>query len=155
MHLLTYTSFINNSRPVIAIQPVVVWQNALLSYNLMSATIPTLKGFVKGFTTGGVGYTEDMSAGRSSGNNTTSFQLRSLSKSKTKAALVPEGYTECEAQVTSVQRNPSGAGGGRGGLGAHEAPRERSRSNQEENASIVSYDSRRIMLKREWAVSRE
>jgi hypothetical protein len=151
LHLTTYSSFINHDRPLISITNTIVWQNILLSYSLMSCTIPTLKGFLKGLTTGGVGYTEDISGVRSSGNNNSnSYQLRSLPKANTKATLMPEGYTECEARVTSVQRS-----GGEQGSADEAAPRERSRSNLGDGGSVVSFDSQRIMLKREWAVSRE
>jgi len=44
--------------------PSLLLQEILLAYALMSATIPCLKSFVQGFTTGGVGYVIDPNAGR-------------------------------------------------------------------------------------------
>jgi hypothetical protein len=66
MYLLAYSKFIHDRRPAIRIVSTVAWQNVLLSYNLMSATIPSLKGFTQGFMTAGVsfGYAQE---GRATG----------------------------------------------------------------------------------------
>lgn len=152
MHLIAYSEFNNHDRQAIDIAPAVVWQNALLSYNLMSATIPALKGFVSEFTTGGVGYTADMSvSGGKSGNsgNSDSYELRSLPKSKTKVKLLPQGYPDSKARVTSVQRNTK-----RASSRVDRTSKDRSRSNQDEIESIASHDSRRIMIERGWEISR-
>jgi hypothetical protein len=149
MHFITYSDFIKHDSQAIDIAPAVVWQNTLLSYNLMSATIPALKGFVKGFTTGGVGYSRDMSVsggGNASGN---SYELRSISKSRTRVRLVPQDYAESQVQVTSVQRTPQGASSR-----LDKTSRERLRSDHDETESITSFDSNRIMIKRDWEVSR-
>jgi hypothetical protein len=148
MHFISYTDYIKHDRQAIDIAPAVVWQNALLSYNLMSATIPALKGFVKEFTTGGVGYSKDMSM--SGGNaSSNSYELRSLSKSRTKVRLVPQDYAESEVQVTSVQRTPPGASSR-----LDKTSREKLRSDKDETDSITSFGSHRIMIKRAWEVSR-
>lgn len=57
----------------------------------MSATIPSLKSFVEGFTTGGVGYKIDHNAGRvfttgTIGGSNSSDQSHKLKESKARAA---------------------------------------------------------------------
>lgn len=61
MYLLSTTTYLESHSTGTALVPTVVWQEILLAYSLMSATIPCLKSFVEGFTTGGMrnGYTED------------------------------------------------------------------------------------------------
>jgi hypothetical protein len=149
MHLINYSDFHSHNRQAIDIVPAVVWQNALLSYNLMSATIPALKGFVKGFTTGGLGYTTDMSTSGGRSGNSDSYELRSLPKSKTRVKLLPKGYAESKARVSSVQRNLKAAS-----PRVDRTTRDRSRSCQDEIESIASHDSRRIMIERGWEISR-
>ncbi|KUJ13767.1 uncharacterized protein LY89DRAFT_720987 [Mollisia scopiformis] len=53
MYLLSFTSYIDSKSSGTAIVPTMIWQEILLGYSLMSATIPCLKAFVEGFTTGG------------------------------------------------------------------------------------------------------
>jgi hypothetical protein len=143
MYLITYSDFHSHNRQAIDIVPVVVWQNALLSYNLMSATIPALKGFVKGFTTGGVGYTTDMSTSGGRSRNDDSYELRSLPKSKMNVKLLPKGYAESKVRVSSVQRNPKAASSR-----VDRITRDKLRSYQDETESIASHDSRQIMIER-------
>jgi hypothetical protein len=149
MHLTTYSDFIHHGYRGIAITAPVVWQNVLLSYNLMSATIPALKGFMKGFTTGGMGYTGDTCLeARSSGN---SYKMRTIPKPKPKhkVALLPQDYPESAACVTSgphpledsfpraarTEDSPDG-------------------NNKQESDSIASHDSRKIMIRKDWEILR-
>ena len=102
MHFETYSSFIHHGDRGVAIVAPVVWQNALLSYHFMSATIPALKGFMTGFTTGGMGYTSGtISTLQGSGGNN-SYNMLSVPKAKPKVPLPPEGYPESATRVTSV-----------------------------------------------------
>jgi hypothetical protein len=149
MYLITHSNFHTHNRQAIDIVPAAVWQNALLSYNFMSATIPALKGFVKGFTTGGVGYTTDMSTSGGRSGYSDSYELRSLPKSKTNVKLLPKGYPESKVLVSSVQRNSKTASSR-----VDRTRRDRSRSCQDEIESIASHDSRRIMIERGWEISR-
>ncbi|KAE8449035.1 hypothetical protein EG329_008623 [Mollisiaceae sp. DMI_Dod_QoI] len=57
MYLLSSTSYIESHSTGTAIVPTIVWQEIVLGYSLMSATIPCLKSFVESFTTGGVRHT--------------------------------------------------------------------------------------------------
>ncbi|KAF2190330.1 hypothetical protein K469DRAFT_561378 [Zopfia rhizophila CBS 207.26] len=148
MHLKSYSDFIHSGDRGVAIATLVVWQNALLSYNFMSATIPTLKGFMIHFTTGGLGYTHDMSTIAGSGGGGTSsnhtYKMQSLSKVKAKVAL-PQGYPESTTRVTSVPRCPQKdtgkavrrVGDGNGDWG------------KQESESIASHDSRKIMIRKD------
>ena len=49
--------------------PLIIWQEILMSYLLMSTTIPCPKGLVEQFTTGGMGYTEDLTTGKGAAPN--------------------------------------------------------------------------------------
>jgi hypothetical protein len=53
-----------SSKKGIAISPLIIWQETLMSYSLMSTTIPCLKGFVEQFTTGGMGHTGDLTTSK-------------------------------------------------------------------------------------------
>jgi hypothetical protein len=149
MYLITYSDFHSHNHQAIDIVPGVVWQNALLSYNFMSATIPALKGFVKGFTTGGVGYTSGMSTSGGRSGDSDGYELRSLLKAKTNVKLLPKGHAESKVRVSSAQRNPKAASSR-----VDRTTRDRSRSCQDETESIASHDSRRIMIQRGWEISR-
>lgn len=78
-YLMAYSVFIRSGNRGVALSPPIVWQEILLGYSLMSTTIPCLKGFVSQFTTGGMGYTEDLSTGYGA-----SYQMDSI-KSKASA----------------------------------------------------------------------
>lgn len=100
MYLVTYTHFIHNGSAGVVVTPPLIWQNVLLSYSLMSATIPCLKGFMKGFTTGGMGCTntgtlEGSRSGGAGGSN--NYQRYSV---KAKAAATLGGLS---SMITSVQ----------------------------------------------------
>lgn len=149
MHLVTFSDFVLDMRPATDIAPVVVWQNVLLSYNLISATIPALKGFVKGFTTGGVGYTRNISVSGGGDASHNSYELRPISLFRGRVKLVPEDYPDSEVRVTTRERRPKAASSR-----AHKTTNERMRSHNDEIASIHSGESRQIMIKRHWEVSR-
>lgn len=147
MHVITYAHFIRNGHRGVAITTPVVWQNVLLSYNFMSATVPALKGFMSRFTTGGMGYTADVSThGTSSGN---SYKMRSLSKSKTKASLVPRSYPESATHISSepqpLKRSP---------LSAVKRIKDESTDEIHESVSIASHESQKIMIRKDWEISR-
>ena len=55
MYLRAYSQFIRSGNRGVAITSTMVWQEILLGYSLISATVPCLKGFVKSFKTGGLG----------------------------------------------------------------------------------------------------
>lgn len=111
----------------------------------MSATIPALKGFMAGFITGGMGYTGDMSGGGGSSGNSNSYQMLALNtkgRANKNEELLPKGYPQSVAYVTSI---PFGAGDGEG---------SRSRRAISEQESIRSESSQKIIIKKDWGVSR-
>lgn len=86
--LLSCTSLLTSMdghQSAIDIVSTVSWQSILLSYSLMSATTPLLKGFTQGFMTAGIalGYSR---GGTAIGSSETpdSYQLRSLTRPKAK-----------------------------------------------------------------------
>ncbi|OCL13909.1 hypothetical protein AOQ84DRAFT_385085 [Glonium stellatum] len=54
----TYISHLRNPDPSLSLAIPLAWQESLLGYSLISATIPCLKSFMKNFQTGGVGFTQ-------------------------------------------------------------------------------------------------
>ena len=54
----TYISHLNNPDPSLSLAVPSAWQESLVGYALISATIPCLKSFMKNFQTGGVGFTQ-------------------------------------------------------------------------------------------------
>jgi hypothetical protein len=120
-----------------------------MTYNLMSATIPSLKGFTQGFMTAGIslGYaTEGTTLGGLSGTYQ-SYQLRSMRKSKPSSRVAPDEFTESQAIATTAQVDPNQRSTRTNADGPRCYP--------DEAASIASHDSRKIMIKREWEVSIE
>lgn len=112
----------------------------------MSATIPTLKGFMKGFTTGGLGYSEDMSKGTNNSNNSSnSYNMVSLSKLKTKAGLLPEDYPASAACVSSYPKSGSASS-----TGLNKATMS---GDSQERGSIASVGSRKILIRKDWEIT--
>jgi hypothetical protein len=152
IYLISYSRFINNRQPAISVVPTVAWQNALLSFNLMSATIPSLKGFTQGFMTAGVslGYArEGTTSGGMSGTHQ-SYELRSLAKSQTRPKVPPGDFVKSQASATSIRGNMK-----RDSIKPTVAAKDGPRCYHEESASIASHDSRQIMIKREWEISED
>jgi hypothetical protein len=149
MYLLAYSRFVNHHRPAIRIVSTVAWQNVVLSYNLMSATIPSLKGFTQGFMTAGVslGYAREGVTTGASGTQQ-SYELRSLSKLRSKVS--PQEFLKAQASATSVQGKAKPKS-----TRTNVTAKDGSRCYHEESASIASHDSQQIMIKREWKVSNE
>jgi hypothetical protein len=118
----------------------------------MSATTPLLKGFTQGFMTAGIalGYSRE---GTTAGGNgmSGSYQLRSL-KSRESRPNVPNGMpqdvTKPQAYNTSVLGNAR-----QKATGFATSSKDDSRHDHE-SASIASHDSRQIMIKREWKISK-
>lgn len=85
LYLLTQTHYLEHpsaSPNTVSAVPSLLYQEILISYALMSATIPCLKSFVEGFTTGGVGYVTDPNAGRvptvTTNDSEGSYELRKV-----------------------------------------------------------------------------
>lgn len=83
-YLVTSIRFLSSNRTGVHIAATVIWQQVLLGYSLMSATIPMLRKFVQNFTTGGMGFTQgmdvDISSNQHSQLTTTALQMSVLSK---------------------------------------------------------------------------
>lgn len=58
LFIKTYISHLNNPDPSLSLAVPSAWQESLVGYALISATIPCLKSFMKNFQTGGVGFTQ-------------------------------------------------------------------------------------------------
>ncbi|USP80150.1 hypothetical protein yc1106_07424 [Curvularia clavata] len=150
MYMLAYSDFAQNGQSAIQIVSTVAWQDTLLSYSLISATTPILKGFTQGFKTTGLSlaYARDPTTGEVSGAQT-SFELRSLTKWKSRTKAAPQDTTP-QAHTTSIQgrskrksKMTTLASKAKDGVQCY----------QDESASIVSQESRQVMIRQEWEAS--
>jgi hypothetical protein len=150
MYLLAYSRFVNGGRSAIHIVSTVAWQNALLSCNLISATTPTLKGFAQAFKTKGLSlaYARDPVTGELSGAQT-SFAMKSLTKSKSRPSVSPDETTS-QVHTTSVQGNLKRKSK-MSGLASK--AKDGMQCYRDESASIVSQESRRVMIRQEWEIT--
>lgn len=150
MYMLAYSKFTNHDQSAIQIVSTVAWQDTLLSFSFISATTPILKGFTQGFKTTGLSlvYARDPITGEVSGAQT-SFKLRSLTRAKRKSKASIHNTTP-QVNTTSIQgrskRNskmmtlsPKGQDG--------------AQCYHDESASIVSHESRQVMIRQEWEIS--
>jgi hypothetical protein len=147
--MLAYSRFISSHQPATGVASTAAWQSILLSYSLMSATIPSLKGFTQGFMTQGValGYSERIPIGTSYGTQR-SYELQSLHKSRSRSQTPPMEVTGSQVPATLVPRVPK-----RDTTGVGVVPKDETQCYHEENASITSHGSQQIMIKREFHVS--
>lgn len=90
LYLRFQSNYIRISSSGTAIVPVILFQEIYLGYSLMSATIPCLKSFVQGFTTGGVGYERDEPWLFSTSSSRDRFKMRSIAKKLPLPTLPPE-----------------------------------------------------------------
>ena len=151
IHLITYSKFINNHQPAINIVSTVAWQSVLLSYNLISATSPMLKGFTEGFMTAGtsLGYVQErITTGGGSGVSG-GYELHSLTKTKSRSKISQPDVANSQSQAVHFEWNTKSL------------PKASKRTSKDdlrcynESASIASHESQRIMIKREWKASTE
>lgn len=146
MHFLAYLKFMDNYQLAIDIVSTVTWQSILLSYSLISATTPLLKGFTQGFMTAGIalGYSREGTTVGSSGTSG-SYQLRSLTRPKAKSNM-PKSMLR---DVIKPREHESLV------LGNTKQTSIGYKTSQEdyESASIMSHDSRQIMIRRECKVT--
>ncbi|KAH7088146.1 hypothetical protein FB567DRAFT_332148 [Paraphoma chrysanthemicola] len=151
-HLIAYSKFINDQQQAIDITSVINWQNILLSYSLMSATLPTLKGFTEGFNTAGVslGYGRDGTTYGANSGTHGSHELQTISRIRTRPKLVTneDGLTESQPYTTAIEQESN-----RMSTRAESASKDQVNCYHDEGASITSHDSQRIMIKQEWKVS--
>lgn len=150
MYMLEYSDFTKHGQSAIQIVSTVAWQDTLVSFSLISATTPILKGFTQGFRTTGLSlaYARDPTTGEVSGAQT-SFELRSLTRWKTKTKATSQEPTP-QAHTTSIQ----GHSKGKSKMTALASKaKEGVQCYHDESASIVSQESRQVMIRQEWEVS--
>lgn len=147
MHFLAYFEFTDSHQSAINIVSTVIWQSILLSYSLMSATTPLLKGFNRGFMTAGIALSYSRE-GTTVGHSETlgSYQLQSLMRPKAKSK-VPKSMLQ---DVTIPHENDILV---LGNARQSSTGRETSSQGCHESASIASHDSRQIMIRQEWKIT--
>ncbi|XP_014555380.1 hypothetical protein COCVIDRAFT_38882 [Bipolaris victoriae FI3] len=144
-YLIASSTFITNNHPPIAIIATVTWQIVLLSYNLMSATTPLLRGFTQGFKTAGMSLFDmpNTTSAAASGATQDSVELRLLPRPK----MLP--------QDLAMSINRTVVHGGDGSRRLKVCKCGGGERYHDEVASIYSCGSQRIMVRREWEVSDE
>ncbi|KAK7178454.1 hypothetical protein PSPO01_15502 [Paraphaeosphaeria sporulosa] len=108
-YLVTSTRFVTSGSAGVGIADTAIWQQVLLSYSLMSVTMPMLKRFVEDFTTGGMWFRMDThSTTTGSAHNTkpqsTALQLTALSKKSAASCPLPGAAAE---PTTALRRSRS------------------------------------------------
>ncbi|OAL45868.1 hypothetical protein IQ07DRAFT_683781 [Pyrenochaeta sp. DS3sAY3a] len=90
-YLIASIRFLSSNKTGVNIAAPVIWQQVLLGYSLMSATLPMLRKFVLNFTTGGMGFTQDASVHMGSSQNSqqmpTTVRMSVLSKKPSATSL--------------------------------------------------------------------
>ncbi|EOA85134.1 hypothetical protein ACJQWK_07202 [Exserohilum turcicum] len=150
MYLFAYSEFVNNAYPAIKIVATVSWQSVLLSYNLMSATTPLLKGFTAGLTSSGLSldYARDPTTGGFTGVQG-SFELASIAQSRSRSkSRAPIREAASQAQNAPFQEDPEL----RAKMTEHKS-KQGTKCFHDESASMASHDSRQIMIKQDWEIS--
>lgn len=61
--LFAYADSAHHGYTGVILSKPIIWQQVVVGYSLTATTIPTLKAFLKGFTTGGMGYTSEAIVG--------------------------------------------------------------------------------------------
>jgi hypothetical protein len=160
----TYAHFIRSNRPGTHVVTPYILPNCLLSYSLMSSTMPTLNGFMKNFTTGGMGCTNTTelhgsgsrptanrrsnqgsgSNGLSSHSGGNSYQMYSV---KAKAASVLGGKSSVVSTVSGPGMQGGGMNGGKIGFPSRVMRRGGDKNMTKENASMESQESQSVMIR--------
>jgi len=111
LYLLATTRFLSShpTQPGTNLVPTILWQEILIGYSLMSATIPCLKSFVRGFTHGGVGYLQNATYGddryqSGSGRSGESFVMVGLKK---KRSAIEAGIEITATENTLPRTHPT------------------------------------------------
>ncbi|KAH8708381.1 hypothetical protein GQ44DRAFT_691168 [Phaeosphaeriaceae sp. PMI808] len=90
-YLVASIRFLSSNRTGVNIAATAIWQQVLLGYALMSATLPMLRKFMQNFTTGGMGFSQDtnvnMGSNQHSQRITTAVQMSVLSKKPTATSI--------------------------------------------------------------------
>lgn len=80
LYLLSQSHLLDTSSTGISVVPTILYQQILLPYSLMSATIPCLRAFVETFKTTGVSYIVDPNAGRIITESESSYELGNVKR---------------------------------------------------------------------------
>ncbi|KAH7130220.1 hypothetical protein B0J11DRAFT_522672 [Dendryphion nanum] len=104
LHLHYMSSYINSTNPSKAIIPALVCQQFELSWSLLSATIPTLKAFMRSFNSGfGMEIDLDTPYGYGSGNNNGTYRLETM-KNTTASHATFNGGSALRSHQGSMKR---------------------------------------------------
>ncbi|KAJ9635937.1 hypothetical protein H2199_008291 [Coniosporium tulheliwenetii] len=76
-HLTAYSDSAHHRNTGTKFSTPIIWQQVVIAYSLAAVTIPTLKPFLQGFNTGGMGYTSEAIIGSSAAANSMGSGQRS------------------------------------------------------------------------------
>lgn len=106
--LLSYLTFLSSGAPNIGIVPTLSWQQILLCYALMSATIPVLKGFIGRFKTADLVRIDPNSSAGRYGASYALDTMRSATHKHGDIKLRPDGPNEITTDVYHDNHNGEG-----------------------------------------------
>jgi len=132
-YLVTSTRFLSSHKTGVNIDATAIWQQVLLGYSLMSATLPMLKRFVLDFTTGGMGFSTDVNANADSNQHSqhtdTAVELSVLSR-----------HPSVKAPPTATASDPMPV------LGRERSTSHFSEGLTHDDRSLTSQGSRQVMI---------
>lgn len=137
IHLAYFNKYPSSAEPQFTVIDSLLFQQAMISWSLISATVPNLKNFLKSFSIGmgfPLAYDDTMTG---SGG---AYAMRSFPNSRSKGTASAVANTGVVSTTISARR-PSDSGNLRGGQAAHEWPADRA-SNQTMDTQPYATSSR-------------
>ncbi|KAG9538800.1 hypothetical protein KCU71_g21116, partial [Aureobasidium melanogenum] len=82
LYLKAYSEAVRSEERVHHFTKVIIWQQALICYSLLSATLPFVQAFMRSFTTGGTAFGSIIYGSRNSRSNSSGDTSRSRSRNE-------------------------------------------------------------------------
>jgi hypothetical protein len=82
LYLKVYSAAVRSEDRVQHLSKVIIWQQVMICYSLLSATLPFVQAFMRGFTTGGTAFGSIIYGSRNSRSNSSGDTSRSRSRNE-------------------------------------------------------------------------
>jgi hypothetical protein len=82
LYLKVYSEAVRSENRVQHLSKVIIWQQVMICYSLLSATLPFVQAFMRGFTTGGTAFGSIIYGSRNSRSNSSGDTSRSRSRNE-------------------------------------------------------------------------
>jgi hypothetical protein len=113
IYLKVYNEAVRSEDRVQHFGKVVIWQQAMICYGLLSATLPFVQAFMRGFTTGGTAFGSIIYGSRNSRSNSSGDTSRSRSRNE---SFIPQFLgrtrTVCRGASKQISNEAHRASGG-------------------------------------------